>query len=94
MKIHMRQQLIEFKSTPTNYLSEILKSKAQGAKRNTTRFVEAPENASIINAQSTINFIGITNTETGERFMRKLTDFRQFNGDGVVVGWFCWLFSW
>lgn len=88
--------LLECKSTHDNYTAEKMNCLTQGSKRNTTRFVDAIEHLALSDAKSKnkLAHIRIVNTETGESFLRKLTDYRPFFSDDVVAGKVCWIFSW
>lgn len=94
MDINDNNTVIEFKSTSDNYKAEHCKAGARAAKRNTTRFFKPHEHARMITAQETLEWIRITNTKTGESFVRMLTDFREYKGEGIANGYHCWIFSW
>lgn len=96
MKLLDDGTLLECKSTPDNYTAEKMNCLTQGSKRNTVRFVNFIEHLAITEAKmsGTLTHIRIVNTETGEHFLRKLTDFRPFQNDNIVDGMILWIFSW
>jgi len=76
---------IEFKSYPEIFLKE-----KDGRKPNTFRLVDNHdirfEKLGMFNKITDKFFIGITNTETSEKFYREITDVTFYNGY-VIISW-------
>ena len=87
MQIDMNALIV--KSTSDNYNAEKKEAYEKGAKRNTYRFVEQKEHEELKN--SSLDFIVIENTESGESFNRKLLDYRPFEYEKNK---WLWIFSW
>jgi len=87
MQIH--NSIVVCKSTPDNWKAEKINTRIQGTKRNTVRFVNSCEHKDLLDSK--LKYIQIINTETGESFMRILTDYRPFEYE---PGRFIWIFSW
>jgi len=96
MKLLDDGTLLECKSSPDNWTAEKMQCLTQGAKPNTVRFVDAIEHMALsdVKRDGTLTHIRIVNTENGESFLRKLTDFRPFFSNLVEEGYVCWIFSW
>ena len=76
--------IIYFKSMPKYYDREI-----SGMKANTVRIVDKFEDALI--QLSELDYIGITNTETEDFFMRKLSDITRYVYNNQII---IYIFSW
>lgn len=78
-------KIIEFKSTPEEYVKE-----ESGIKSNTVRIMDIYDFADTLEQKDEIKYIKVTNTKTGETFMRGLTDISTYES-GVVQ---MFIFSW